>query len=83
MSKKLDLSWIATFVNIKKFMNLWKFPENSKKSEHKILSNNIWSCFFLNYVTAYVTGLAPMSNVYFIFAKGSQKPVLLFFENEP
>ena len=64
-------------------MNLWKFPENLKKSEHKILSNNIWSSFFLNYVTGYVTGLARMSNVYFIFAKGSQKPVLLFFENEP
>ena len=64
-------------------MNIWKFPDNLKRIEHKILSSNNWSCFFLNYTTGYVTGLAPMSNVYFIFAKGSQKPVLLFFENEP
>ena len=79
MSKKLDLSWITTFVNIKKFMNLWKFPENLKKSEHKILSNNIWSCFFLNYVTGYVTGLATMSNVYFIFCERVSKAGITFF----
>ena len=79
----MDLLWITTFVNIKKFMNLLKFPENLKKSEHKILKNNIWSCFFLNYVAGYVTGLAPVSNVYFIFAKGSHKPVLFFLRMSP
>lgn len=76
LSKNLDLSSVTIFVNIKNFMNLWKFPDNLKRCEHKILSYNIWSYFFLNYSTNF----AQMSNIYFIFAKGYQKRVLLFYE---